>query len=182
MSTNVQASETALPDLDYGSVWLVGAGDGDPRKLSPLALTALSTADAVIHDFGLAPEILDLVKAPRYREAAAGDQAIRRTIKLAEDGWRVVLLVAGNAVTRGIDAAPSFIRQNIPFRIVPDPSVSIGRDWPFGLLLLRKTQSPDGTTPQTLVVLLTPLPNVEARANAEQRHAPLGFSMSGLAG
>jgi hypothetical protein len=38
--------ELELPEW----VWLVGAGDDDPRHLSPLAEHALGTADAVIHD------------------------------------------------------------------------------------------------------------------------------------
>ena len=41
--------ELELPEFPYGSVWVVGAGDGDPHHLSPLAVYALRSADAVIH-------------------------------------------------------------------------------------------------------------------------------------
>src|SRR5215469_14736853 len=99
-----QSLELGPPELSFGSVWLVGAADGDPRHLSPLAVHALSTADAVIHDPGIAQGILDFVQAPRYREAASPAQAIKRVIKLVEDGWRVVLLVKGSAMERAVKA------------------------------------------------------------------------------
>ena len=50
MSTIDPSLEMGLPELAYGSVWLVSAGDRDPRHLSPLAVHSLGTADAVIHD------------------------------------------------------------------------------------------------------------------------------------
>jgi hypothetical protein len=183
MSTNDQPREPAgLADLAYGSVWLVSAEGGDPGNLSPLALHALDTADAVIHDVAVASQILDLVKPPHYREAAAPDQAIRRSIKLAEDGWRVVLLVADRVIPRAIAAAPRFIEHNIAFRIVvPDRSDTVGCDWPLPLLLFRKSRSPDRTDPR-LLVLPPAFPQAEAPADAEYRHAPPGFSLSGLAG
>jgi hypothetical protein len=84
------------PEFGYGTVWLVGAGDGDPHRLPPLALHALATADAVIHDPAIPQPILDLVQPPRYREAVTPGQGTERSIKLAEDGWRVVRLVSGN--------------------------------------------------------------------------------------
>jgi len=46
MRQKASSLELELPEFPYGSVWLVGAGDGDPRHLSPLAVHALGTADA----------------------------------------------------------------------------------------------------------------------------------------
>jgi siroheme synthase len=71
-------------EIAYGSVWLVSAGAGDPRHLSPLAAHALGTGDAVIHDLENPDEILERVKPPRYRDAAVPGRAIERSIKLAQ--------------------------------------------------------------------------------------------------
>jgi uroporphyrin-III C-methyltransferase len=144
--------ELELPEFSYGSVWLVGAGNGDPRHLSPLAVHALRTADAVIHDLGVPRALLDLVKPSHYREAGSPYWAIGRAIRLAQDGWRVVHLVEGDTVERAMICAIRCAENEIPFRIVPGA----------GLLV---------ATPQS-----------EAAGSAKRRLPPLGFSMSGLAG
>ena len=66
-----QPPELQLHELCYGSVWLIGAGNGDPRNLSALAAHALRTADAVIYDPEISEVILGLVKPPHHREVAA---------------------------------------------------------------------------------------------------------------
>jgi hypothetical protein len=167
-----------MPELHYGSVWLVGA-DGDPRHLSPLATHALDTADAVIHDPGISEEILYLVGPPRYREAAAPRRAIERSIKLAQDGWRVVLLVEGNTMERAIECAISFAERNIPFRIAHNAGEPIGGEVPLGLLLVLKPLSFGRADPRSSLALLVAALRTETM---EQRQPPLGFSMSGLAG
>jgi hypothetical protein len=103
-----------LPEFPYGSVWLVGAGDGDPRHLSPLAVHALGTADAVIHDLAVPRELLDLVKPSHYREAGSPYWAIGRAIHVAQDGWRVVHLVAGSTIEPS-NAPPAVRRRKFLF-------------------------------------------------------------------
>src|SRR5918911_2790553 len=51
-----------LPDFAPGSVWLVGAGPGDPGLLSALALHALDRADHVVYDALVDRRILALAR------------------------------------------------------------------------------------------------------------------------
>ena len=182
MRQKASSLELELPEFPYGSVWLVGAGDGDPRHLSPLAVHALGTADAVIHDPAVPQELLDLVNPSHYREAGSPHWAIGRAIQLAQDGWRVVHLVEGNTMERAIECAARCAEQEISFRIVPGAGEDIGGEAPLGLLLLRQTASLGGADPRSSLVLVVAAPQSEAAPSAKRRLPPLGFSMSGLAG
>jgi uroporphyrin-III C-methyltransferase len=176
------SSELEPPEFPYGSVWLVGAGDGNRRHLSPLALHALSTADAVIHDVAVPRELLDLLRPSHYREAGPAYWAIGRAIHLAQDGWRVVHLVAGNTMERAIECAARCVEQEIPFRAVPGAGDAVAREAPLGFLLVRKSASLKGADTRSSLVLVVATPQREEAGSAKRRLPPLGFSMSGLAG
>jgi uroporphyrin-III C-methyltransferase len=181
MKTTAPSFEKALPELAYGSVWLVSAGDGDPQHLSPHAVHALGTADAVIHDRGITQAILDLVKPPRYREEAEPEQGVERSIKLAQDGWRVVQLVEGDAIARAVECAVTFAERDIPFHIVPNAGEPAIGEAGIGLLVVRKPLSVRQSETGTLVVLIA-APLSRAAVNLERRQPPLSFTVSGLAG
>jgi hypothetical protein len=182
MSTKNSSPEMELPNLVYGSVWLVSAHDGDSRHLSPLALHALGTADAVIHDPGVSQALLDLVKPPRYRESAAPRRAIERAIKLAQDGWRVVHLVEGDTMERAVESAMRCDERNVPCRIVPNAGEPLVGDAPLGFLLVRKRLSVGGADPRSALVLVVANAHSDAASGIVPRQRPLDFSMSGLAG
>ena len=177
-----QPLEARLPELPYGAVWLVGCGDRDQRHLSPLAVHALSTADAVIHDPGIPREILDLAKPPRYREVASLARALERSMKLAEDGWRVVQLVNDDVMERAVKSAVRCAERNIPFRIAPTAGEPFCNEAPLGLLLVRRTVAVGGTDPRPTLVLVIATPQSDPPAGTVRRLRPLDFSMSGLAG
>ena len=181
MKTTAPSVETALPELAYGSVWLVSAVAGDTRDVSPMGIHALTTADAVIHDPGIPSAVLELVQPPRYREAAAPGRAIERSIKLARDGWRVVQLVASNAMERAVECAIRCAERNLPFRIAPGAGEPLNRRAPIGLMLVRQPL-PVGRRGIGPVIVLMARPSSEVVRDAEPRQAPLSFSMSGLAG
>ncbi len=120
----------AMPQFDPGSVWLVGAGPGDPGLLTLHALTALEQADVVLHD-ALVPEaILGLVNSKARLEAVgkrAGKPSAKqlrisqRLVELAAAGYRVVRLKNGDPLVfgRGGEEALALAAASIPFRIVP---------------------------------------------------------------
>jgi uroporphyrin-III C-methyltransferase len=127
----------ALPDFDAGSVWLVGAGPGEPGLLSLLALHALQHADAIIHDALVDPRILRLANGKAVLEFAGkrgGKPSTRqrdisaRLIELAKAGKRVLRLKGGDPFVfgRGAEEALALVAAGVPFRIVPGITAGIG--------------------------------------------------------
>jgi uroporphyrin-III C-methyltransferase len=138
----------AGPRFDPGSVWLVGAGPGDPGLLTLHAAFALSQADVVVHDALVSGAILSL--APRARHEMAGKRAggVRtqqlrindRLIQLAREGKRVVRLKGGDPLVfgRGGEEALALAAAGIAFRIVPGISAGIGGTAAAGIPLTHR--------------------------------------------
>src|SRR5262249_15897683 len=59
----IDSPRVGLPEFSAGSVWLGGAGPGDPGLPSALALHALEHADIVVYDALVDPRILALAPA-----------------------------------------------------------------------------------------------------------------------
>ena len=124
------------PPFDPGSVWLVGAGPGDPGLLTLHAAYALSQADIVLHDALVSGEILSV--APQAVLEPAGKRAggqrtpqlriNQRLVQLARQGLRVVRLKGGDPLVfgRGGEEALALVAAGIPFRIVPGISAGVG--------------------------------------------------------
>ena len=134
--------------FDPGSVWLVGAGPGDPGLLTLHAAFALARADIVVHDALVSDAILSL--APQARQEMAGKRAggVRtqqlrindRLIQLACQGLRVVRLKGGDPLVfgRGGEEALALAAAGIPFRIVPGISAGIGGTAAAGIPLTHR--------------------------------------------
>jgi len=136
------ADAPAFPPLDLpafaaGSVWLVGAGPGDPGLLSLLALHALQHADSVVYDALVDPRILELARAGArldYAGKRGGKPSpqqpdiTRRLIRLAQAGQRVLRLKGGDPFVfgRGGEEALALHAAGIPFRVVPGITAAIG--------------------------------------------------------
>jgi uroporphyrin-III C-methyltransferase len=126
-----------FPDLTPGSVWLVGAGPGDPGLLSLLALHALRLAEVVVYDALVDQRVLALARAGAELDYA-GKRGGRpspqqpdislRLIKLARAGKRVLRLKGGDPFVfgRGGEEALALAAAGIPFRIVPGITAGIG--------------------------------------------------------
>ena len=133
----IDSARLQLPDFAPGSVWLVGAGPGDPGLLTALALYALDHADTLVYDALVNPRILELARPGAVLESA-GKRGGRpspsqpdisaRLIRLARDGNRVLRLKGGDPCVfgRGGEEALALADAHIPFRIVPGITAGIG--------------------------------------------------------
>jgi uroporphyrin-III C-methyltransferase len=126
-----------LPPFAPGSVWLVGAGPGDPGLLSLLALHALGAADVVVYDALVDRRILRLARMGAMLDHAGkrggkpSPQQPDITLKLiryASEGKRVLRLKGGDPFVfgRGGEEALALAAAKIPFRIVPGITAGVG--------------------------------------------------------
>jgi uroporphyrin-III C-methyltransferase len=133
-------NETAfsnLPALEPGTVWLVGAGPGDPGLLTLLAAKGLSEADVIVHDALVNEDCLKLAHPDAILEYAGkrgGKPSAKqrdislRLVELARAGKRVLRLKGGDPFVfgRGGEEALTLVEHRIPFRIVPGITAGIG--------------------------------------------------------
>jgi uroporphyrin-III C-methyltransferase len=119
-----------LPDFPAGEVWLAGAGPGDLRLLTVLALHAVSRADTIVHDALVDLRILELAdkNAERIFAGKRGGRPspqqadINATlIDRARAGRRVLRLKGGDPFVfgRGWDEAAAIAEAGISFRVIP---------------------------------------------------------------
>jgi uroporphyrin-III C-methyltransferase len=123
----------SLPDFPHfpaGEVWLAGAGPGDPRLLTLLALHALKCADEIVFDALVDARVLKLA-----REGAvltfAGKRGGRPSpeqrdinellIERARAGRRVLRLKGGDPFVfgRGGEEAMALAAAGVAFRVIP---------------------------------------------------------------
>lgn len=121
------------PAFGPGTVWLVGAGPGDPGLLTVHALNALAQADVIVHDALIGEGVLSLARDGAEleyagkrggRPSAQQDAISERLITLARAGKRVLRLKGGDPFVfgRGGEEALALARADISFRIVPGVS------------------------------------------------------------
>lgn len=120
-----------------GKVYLVGAGPGDPELLTMKAVRLLASADAVLHDDLVAPEILRLVN-PAAQLHNVGKRCGTNKItqekvnflmtSLAAAGQQVVRLKGGDPLIfgRAGEEIESLRRAGIPYEIVPGITAALG--------------------------------------------------------
>lgn len=118
------------PDFAPGTVWLVGAGPGDPGLLTLHALNALKAAEIVIYDALVSPAILDLIPPGipcEYAGKRGGKPSPQqadisaRLIDLAHAGKRIVRLKGGDPFVfgRGGEEAAALAAAGVRFRVIP---------------------------------------------------------------
>jgi uroporphyrin-III C-methyltransferase/precorrin-2 dehydrogenase/sirohydrochlorin ferrochelatase len=125
------------PKSAAGTVFLVGAGPGDPDLLTLRALQVLQDADIVFHDELVTDAVLDRVRRDAKRvfvgkrrgEPGIGqDEINQRLVDAARAGRKVVRLKGGDAFVfgRGGEEIERLRAHNIPVVIVPGITAALG--------------------------------------------------------
>jgi len=122
---------------DTGTVFLVGAGPGNPDLLTLRALQVLQDADIVFHDELVTDAVLDRVRRDakrvfvgkkRGQPGIGQDEINRRLIDAARAGRKVVRLKGGDAFIfgRGGEEIEQLRAHDIPVVIVPGITAALG--------------------------------------------------------
>lgn len=137
-----------------GTVYLVGAGPGDPNLLTLRAAELLGFVDVVLYDRLVSKEVLDRIpegterinvgKSP-YSEAGttSQEQITNLMISLAESGKDVARLKGGDALffSRGAEEAIALRDRGIRYEIVPGVSSALGAPAYAGIPLTHRDYS-----------------------------------------
>lgn len=126
-----------LPIFEPGTVWLAGAGPGDPGLLTLHALNAIKQADVIIYDALVSRQILDGINNPERLEYAGKrggkpspqqEDITLRLIELTRQSKKVLRLKGGDPFVfgRGGEEALALAKENIPFRIIPGVTAGVG--------------------------------------------------------
>jgi len=126
-----------LPDIAPGTVWLVGAGPGDPGLITAYAAHGLAHAEVIVYDALVDSQILSLANPDAEmvfagkrggRPSANQDDISQRLVALAQAGRRVLRIKGGDPCVfgRGGEEALALAQAGIPFRLVPGITVGIG--------------------------------------------------------
>jgi len=119
-----------------GTVSLVGAGPGDPGLITVRGLTAIRSADAIVYDRLVSPELLSEARPDArliYAGKACGSHAMPQAeinallVELAGQGLRVVRLKGGDPFVfgRGAEEALCLAEAGVPYEVVPGVSSAI---------------------------------------------------------
>ncbi len=126
-----------LADIAPGSVWLVGAGPGDPGLITLYGAHGLAHADVIVYDalvderiLGLANGNAEMIFAGKRggRPSARQEDISQKLVALAQAGRRVLRLKGGDPCIfgRGGEEALALAGAGIPFRLVPGITAGIG--------------------------------------------------------
>ena len=133
----VPAQRPPRPVRAPGKVFLVGAGPGDPELLTLKAARLLASADVVLYDRLISPEILALIPArvrTHYVGKCSGDHHVAQAeteqllVQYARQGLQVVRLKGGDPFLfgRGGEEMQTLWRAGIEVEVVPGITAALG--------------------------------------------------------
>ena len=134
-SSSASRSDLATRHSPLATVFLIGAGPGDPELLTLKALRILQSADVVLHDSLIGPKILDLISASAERidvGKRAGFRLLTQSdinallVDAARKHKTVVRLKGGDPLLfgRAAEEIDALRAANIKFEIVPGISAA----------------------------------------------------------
>lgn len=133
----------------YGTVYLVGAGPGDADLITSRGIQLLASADIVLYDGLVNPEILKHVSS-RAEQICVGKhghggmwtqrEIDQRTIAFAKEGKSVVRLKGGDTAifARTAEEVEQLAAQSIPFEIVPGITAALAATAYAGIPLTHR--------------------------------------------
>jgi uroporphyrin-III C-methyltransferase/precorrin-2 dehydrogenase/sirohydrochlorin ferrochelatase len=142
-------TKSAGRSVEAGSVTLVGAGPGDPELLTLRAVRALQSADVVLIDDLVSPEILDfsrreakkmLVGKAGHGPSCRQDEINDMMVSLAKAGKRVVRLKGGDPMIfgRAGEELAACEAAGISVEVVPGISAAQGAAARLGISLTHR--------------------------------------------
>ncbi len=143
MAARQPPPENVIDDLSRstpsaaGSIVIVGAGPGDPELLTMKALRALQSADVILYDRLVAPEILELARREARRmlvgkqgggPACRQDDINQLMVALAKSGKRVIRLKGGDPTVFGrlAEELAAARADNIAVEVIPGITAATG--------------------------------------------------------
>ena len=170
--TEIKTVSSARHKAERGTVYLVGAGPGDPGLLTVKARDLLESCDVIVYDYLVNPDLLDYVPdgAERIYVGKVGggrqtpqDQINYLLIDQAQRRRRVVRLKGGDPFLfgRGAEEAEALRSAGIPFEVVPGISSALAvpayagiplthRDLSSSVAVLTGSRAGDGALTRSL--------------------------------
>jgi uroporphyrin-III C-methyltransferase len=109
------------------TVWLVGAGPGDPGLITAKGLDLVRSCDALVYDVLVSPELVGEAPADALvipREDVRQAELNTMLVELGSMGLEVVRLKGGDPFIfgRGSEEAEALLAAGIPYEVVPGVS------------------------------------------------------------